>query len=239
MSPNAGKGAQRAKSRTSKPSSTQTPKGVGDVGWARILFDALQNDLAVMLEGGRIRDINATGLGMLGVDSADHVLGVYFADFIDRDQLASALAVLSGKAAPGTEVMVRLQSPAADASVTQEPISVAISSVSLPGKDALALRARRISGPEDRNSEDLLGSDLYRYLFESSQAMISVLDRDGYILMSNESAWRILGYGSSLELVGRPFLHTVHPDYHSVIDAGMDLLAELLAEAQAEPQAAR
>ncbi len=225
MSPNAGKGAPRAKSQATKPSSAQTPGDAGAVDWARTLFDTLQNDLAVMLERGRIRDINATGLAMLGVDGADQVLGAYFADFIDRDQLASALTVLSGKAVPGTEIMVRLQPQNADANDVQETISVAISSVPLPSQDALALRARRISGPDDRKSEDLLGRDLYRYLFESSQAMISVLDRDGYILMTNEAAWRVLGYGNAAQLVGRPFLHTVHPDYHPVIDAGMDLLA--------------
>ena len=196
--------------------------------WARALFDALDKDLAVYLTGGRIRDINANGLKMLGVGSADEVLGAFFADFIDRDQLPKALPVLSGQAEAGTEFIARLGPRDGG-----RPLEIALSSTQIPGPDdGIALRGRMLRSDMERQTEELLGANLYRNLFETSQAMISVLDHDGYVLLVNESAWRILGYDSPSGVVGRPFLHMVHPDYHGVMEDGLDIFA---AEEEALP----
>jgi len=218
------RGDEKRKVQQGMASSTDEEEALGlgvPESWARDLFDTLQNDLAVYLRAGRILDINANGLTMLGVDCAEQVQDTFFADYIDRDQLASALSVLSGKAAPGSEVIVRLL-PKNDA----RAFDVAISSLKLPGeRDELAMRARRVRTSAEKHQGDLIGSNLYRYLFETSQAMICVLDQDGYILLSNEAGWRILGYESAVGLSGRPFLHIVHPDYHGVMEAGLDLFA--------------
>jgi len=189
--------------------------------WTRHLFDILHNDLAVYLRDGRILDINENGLSMLGVSQIDQVLGTFFADYIDRDQLTGALPVLTGMATAGTEVSIRLLPVGA-----VEPIEVAVSSLKIEGGDAgLALRARRASVPAEKQHDDLIGSDLYRHLIETSQAMICVMDQDGYMLLVNEAGWRLLGYESALGMVGRPFLHIVHPDYQGVIEAGLDVFA--------------
>lgn len=188
--------------------------------WARDLFDYLQCDLAVYLSGGRIRDISDAGLQLLGFDDREDLLGRFFADFIDRDQLISALPVLSGKAQPGEEERVRIIPE------TGQPFDVAISSRLLQADgEHIALRARAVRTEVERQADSFLSADLYRYLFESSQAMISVLDGDGYILLVNESAWRNLRHESALDMVGRPFLHMVHPDYQEVMEAGLDLFA--------------
>ncbi|MBL4614958.1 MAG: PAS domain S-box protein, partial [Magnetovibrio sp.] len=189
--------------------------------WARSLFDTLQNDLAVYLNDGLIVDISKSGLVMLGVDTFAEVQGLHFADFINRDHLASALPVLSGKTEHGLEVMVNLLPRDSD-----EPLEVALSSVLLDAEThGLALRARRLKTVAQKRSSDMLGSNLYRNLFETSQAMICVLDRDGYLLLVNEAGWRILGYENAAGLAGRPFLHIVHPDYHAVISEGLELFA--------------
>jgi|GEM_PF-6919377 len=188
--------------------------------WARNLFDSLQNDLAVFLCDGRIVDINQNGLAMLGMDQADQALGTFFAEYIFPDHLPKAAEALSAKTPPGKEIVVQMVP--SDAS---EPFDVAISSLKI-GTEGIAIRARRVRTIAQKQQGDLIGSNLYQYLFESSQAMICVLDHDGYILLSNEAAWRILGYTSAVGLSGRPFLHIVHPDYHNVIEMGLDVFAD-------------
>lgn len=200
-------------------------EGVADherapAGWARRLFDSLQNDLAVYLRDGRIIDINENGLSMLGREQLEQVQGTFFAEYIFPDHLPKASEALSAKKPLGTETVVQMVP--ADAS---EPFDVAISSVKI-GADGIAIRARRVRTVAQKQQGDMIGSNLYQYLFESSQAMICVLDHDGYILLSNESAWRILGYSSAAGLSGRPFLHIVHPDYHDVIKMGLHVFAD-------------
>ncbi len=200
----------------------------GGRDWARRLFDGLKTDLAVYVVGGRIRDINANGAAMLvGDASAESLQGRFFADFIDRDQLITALPLLAGETEPGEEIRVRLV-PAG-----RESLEVAISSFLLDEDgECVALRARTLRSESEKQSDSFLSGDLYRYLFETSQAMICVLDNSGYILLVNESGWRTLGYDSAVGMVGRPFLHIVHPDYHGVMEAGLDIFA---AEAEALP----
>ena len=58
-------------------SSTDEGGAVGSdvpVSWTRDLFDTLHNDLVVYLRGGRILDINANGLKMLGLVNPDQAL---------------------------------------------------------------------------------------------------------------------------------------------------------------------
>lgn len=233
MSPVADKSTKRGPSRAHKAQQDKpsTKRGAADQApaaadfvraeWARSLFDVLQNDLAIYLNEGHIQDISEGGLVMLGLECLADVQGQYFADFIDQEHLAAALPVLAGKAEHGVEVMVSLLPRD-----SEEPLEVALSSVLLDtAEHGLALRARRLQTVAEKKSSDLLGSNLYRNLFETSQAMICVLDRDGYMLLVNEAGWRILGYDNAAGLAGRPFLHIVHPDYHGVIEAGLDLFA--------------
>lgn len=216
MSGEKGKSTKRAKG--AKPE--LTPGDEPAHKWARALFDELQCDLAVYLVGGRIRDISAAGVQLLGYDDPEPLQGRFFADFIDRNQLFTALAVLSGKAEPGDEVRVRIVPEQG------QPFEVAMTSKLLQGEgEHIALRARTVRTDIDKQSDAFISSDLYRYLFETSQAMICVLDSEGYILLVNESAWRMLKHDSAIGVVGRPFIHMVHPDYQDVIEAGLDIFA--------------
>lgn len=188
--------------------------------WARALLDDLPCDLAVYVRGGRICDISAAGAQMLGVDDPIDLKGRFFADFIDRDQLIGALPVLSGKAQAGEEVRVRLLPEVG------QPFDVAISSKLLAAEgEHIAVRARVVRTEVERKTDAFLSGDLYRYLFESSQSIICVLDPDGYMLVVNEAAWKTLKHEGALDLVGRPFLHLVHPDYQDVMEAGLDIFA--------------
>ena len=206
--------------KTVKGAKGENPEDAPSCVWARELFDDLQCDLAVYLEGGRIRDISAAGVQLLGCDDATPLLGRFFADFIDRDQLITALQVLSGKSQPGEEVRVRIVPE------NGRPFDVAMTSKLLQGKgEHIALRARAVRTDVEKKADAFISTDLYRYLFETSQAMICVLDSEGYMLLVNESAWRTLLHESVLGLVGRPFLHIVHPDYQDAMDAGLDIFA--------------
>ena len=228
MSGKTDKSSKRAKSAKPKPAvapSVAPGGGAASCAWARELFDDLQCDLAVYLVGGRIRDISAAGVQLLGFDDAEPLMGRFFADFIDRDQLIIALPVLSGKATPGDEVRARIIPEVGN------PFEVALTSKPLQGEgEHLALRARAVRTEMEKQADAFISTELYRYLFESSQAIICVLDSEGYILLVNESAWRTLRHDSVLGMVGRPFLHIVHPDYQEVMEAGLDIFA-----AEAEP----
>ncbi|MCW8917024.1 MAG: EAL domain-containing protein [Magnetovibrio sp.] len=189
--------------------------------WALKLFDILPNDLAVLIQNGRISDINASGLKLLGLEGREEAIGNFFADYIDRDQLTSALPYLTGTAKPGTDMAVRLVSDH-----SQKPVDVVLTSYKLDnGTDDLVLHARAMFMQQEKTEQNLMGSNLYRYLFESSQSMIWVLDGEGYILMSNEASWRILHHESSTSFAGKPFLHIVHPDYHDIMSDGLDIFA--------------
>ncbi|MBF0251746.1 MAG: EAL domain-containing protein [Alphaproteobacteria bacterium] len=212
-------GKSEAADTTRKPAST-TNMLVTSGAWARDLFDALHDDLAAFLEGGRIRDLNQTGLEMLGLSDVESVMGRYFADFIDRDHLIAALPILTGKADAGVEATVQLRTADGGSAFTVVLSAVAVDKE----REQLALRARRLTVAA-RASEDLLGSNLYRVLFERSQDMICVLDHEGYILLTNETGWRMLGHVSGAGMAGRPFLKILHPDYHYIVEDGLDLLA--------------
>ena len=222
--------ARQAKSTSSKkPSKASKPSAkasgddvsaMADGAWARALFENLHCDLAVYTACGRIKDISTTGAQLLGVDDPATLVGRFFADFVDRDHLVGALPVLSGKAPPGEEVRLPL-TPEQGA-----PFTVALSSAMLQNDgEHIALRARKIRTDSERQTDSFLSAELYRYLFESSQAIICVLDADGYMLLVNESAWKSLRHDSALDLVGRPFIHIVHPDYQDVMEAGLDIFA--------------
>ena len=68
-------------------------------------------------------------------------------------------------------------------------------------------------------------SDLYRDLFVFSQAMVCVLDAKGAILLANESTWKLLKFSSVKDVLNKPIINMVHPDYHGIIDCGFDLLS--------------
>ncbi|MEG3617297.1 EAL domain-containing protein [Magnetovibrio sp. PR-2] len=196
--------------------------GDNDKSWARALLDSLPNDLAVLIRGGRITDINTSGAQILGYDNAEQAVGEFFADLVDPEDLGAALPYLTGEARANQELSVYLTTDRLSA-----PVQVIISSTKVEGdEEALALHGRRVLKGEDLSQHSLMGSDLYRYLFDHSQAMICVLDEEGYILMVNDATVNTLGHGSSAKLAGKPFLQIVHPDYHNMMNAGLDIIAE-------------
>ena len=196
--------------------------GDNAMSWARALLDSLPNDLAVLICGGRITDLNTSGAQILGLDSPDQAIGAFFADYVDPEDLGAALPYLTGEARDGQELAIYLVSDE-----LPSPVQVIISSTKLPGADdALALHARRVQKGEDLSQQSMMGSDLYRYLFDHSQAMICVLDYEGYILMANDATVETLGHDSAANLAGKPFLQLVHTDYHNMMSVGLDLIAE-------------
>lgn len=220
MSPNSGKPAKGGTSKADKkPTSAKPGKAPLSGEWARALFDTLKNDLAVNLKDGRIVDINANGLNMLGLVAPEEAVGRYFAEFVDKNQLAEVAPVIIAKDDSELECLVNLMP------VEGEAIAVAMTSC-LVKDGSVALRARRARSVAEKQSRELLGTNLYRNLFETSQAMICVLDQSGYMLLVNEAGGRILGYENTAGLAGRPFLHIVHPDYHGVIEGGLEMFSE-------------
>jgi len=71
-----------------------------------------------------------------------------------------------------------------------------------------------------------ISADTYRVLFGYTQAMICVLDEAGTIILANEATWKLLKHKSVDDVVNKPCLNMVHPDYQGVIQCGLDVLSE-------------
>ncbi len=66
----------------------------------------------------------------------------------------------------------------------------------------------------------------YRKLVETLPDGIAV-HQDGYVLYVNPAALKFLGYENADEVIGRPILDFIHPDYHNMVKRRVQNLAEL------------
>ncbi len=73
------------------------------------------------------------------------------------------------------------------------------------------ITARNQAGEELRESEER-----YRLLFELSPDSISVY-QEGKVLYANPATLRLLGFESQQEIIGKPMLEFVHPDYRELV----------------------
>jgi PAS domain S-box-containing protein len=68
-----------------------------------------------------------------------------------------------------------------------------------------------------------VADETYRHLFESALKMVYVVDEQLRISDVNEMEPRKLEYSRS-ELIGKPFLEIVHPEFHGQVSAMSDTI---------------
>jgi PAS domain S-box-containing protein len=76
------------------------------------------------------------------------------------------------------------------------------------------IRERKQAEEALRESENRL-----RTIVEGTQALLANVDANGYFTYANDATARAVGYASPKELIGKPYLHFIHPeDRQQVLD---------------------
>lgn len=188
--------------------------------WVNTFTESLPSEAIFLLDDGKIIDIAGPGLEMLDLKSMAAAKKRHLADFVEPSKLPIAIPVLSGASTKGFETLIEF--------VTDEGKQFFASASSVPfgdddrGKLIIRLRdaAREVSWRRDAK----MTGEMYKHLFNTTQAMNCVLDGEGYILLANEAGAKMLGHDSSYSLSGKHFLTIIHPDYQDIFKLDMGKL---------------
>lgn len=165
-------------------------------------------------------DVSGGGLALLGLKTMKGAKGKFLADFIESKKLPVALPILTGTATPGDEILIQLKKRKGEA----PSVSLCSTLVEDQGEEYLIVRMRDASREIAWRHDTMMTGQLYRHLFDTSQAMICVLDREGYILLSNEAGSTMLGHDTTSRLAGRKMMTMIHPDDQHLFDQGLKRL---------------
>ena len=202
-----------------KPSSTPSiQKHSGD--WSGTFISSLANEGVFLLSDGKIVDVDGSGLGMLGLKNLSEAKKHHLADFVEPSKLSVSVPVLSGAATSGLETLIEF------ISAKGNKFSASVCSAPFNDKsgDYLIVRVRDASREVAWRRDAKMTGEMYKHLFNSSQAMNCVLDGEGYILLANEAGVKMLEHNMSFSLAGKHFLTIVHPDYQDVFKLSMESL---------------
>jgi PAS domain S-box-containing protein len=146
--------------------------------------------------------------------SIDEILGTLFNGYIDPDELDKVEERyhkrMAGEDVPSIYDTVLLRK---DGSKMHVELNAGVLTYEGNPCDLVLIRditERKLAEEALRESEEK-----YRNIFERSPAGI-VVHQKGKVLFLNPAMIQMVGYESADEIVGRPVLHFVHPDYHKV-----------------------
>lgn len=200
----------------------QGGKAASSHQWAELVPDFL-----CLCEGGVVTYVNRAGARMMGFAEASGLIGTPLADIVHPDYaplLEDGVDVLVGDEylplmfvrADGSpvEAEVRAQffgaAPQADEDATAAPV---------------LLHIRDITERMRSVNHVLESEQRYRSLVNLALDMICLIN-DGAITLINLAGQKLLEQAEPDDLIGRPVRDLVHPDYHAVVDLGLDALAE-------------
>ncbi len=156
--------------------------------------------------------------------SLDEIKGCYLNDIIVPGHLAEEASVLSnavfdGKVIRRESIRMRKDGSLVNVSILGCPIIVNNEQVGIYGiyRD---ITAQKLVEQALQESEER-----YRKLFELSPDSIYV-HTDGIIVFANPAAAKLLGVSSPDELVGKPILDFMHPDFHEIAEQRMHQVQE-------------
>ena len=219
----------RSKSVLRKKSSVKKKPSAGkaadassqwQANWHGSFARGLSQEGHFLLKDGHIVDVSGGALALLGLKTLKGAKGKFLADYIDPAKLSVTLPVLSGRATPGDEILIQLKKRKGGR------LSVSLCSIPIveQGEKYLIVRMRDASREVAWRQDTLMTGQLYRHLFDTSQALICVLDRDGYILLANEAGSTLLGHDTSAGMAGRKLLTMIHPEDQKLFGPGLKKL---------------
>ncbi|HEX7810329.1 MAG TPA: PAS domain S-box protein [Burkholderiales bacterium] len=167
---------------------------------------------------------NLAGVKLFGATDAQELLGRSVFDFVHPDlrdiiRERIRMQVEEGRAAPVMEqIYLRKDGSSVEVEVSSAPFQ-------FHGKPAVQVIARDISGRKRAESAMAELQARYRQLVELSPDSIHI-HQDGKIVFANSACVRLFGATTAEQLVGRPLLDFLHPDYRDVVRERMRILYE-------------
>ena len=193
------------------------------------LVDLLPDGVAIHRQG-KVRFLNKSALEILGVDTADEIIGHSVMQFVHPDYRQGATERLqhllaTGEGTPFTEVkFLRPDGREFDVEVAAFPFVE-------QGKTTVQVVFRDIT--ERKKTEQALQEreTWYSQLVDLLPDGV-VIHRQGKLLFLNKSALKILGIDSGAEIIGQSAMKFVHPDYRQV---AAERIQRLLATGERTP----
>lgn len=191
-------------------------------------------DANIIHQHGFIIFANSSALSMFGAKSENELIGKPILDFVHpnyRELVLNQIAYAkeSGNATPLIEIkQVKIDGTFIDTEVKG-------ASIQFNREIAILITIRDIS-IRKQAEKSMLESELrYRSMIEWSPFPIGV-HKNGIVLYMNPSALKLFGAETEVDVVGKPILQFIHPDFHemvkkrvkSVLEAGE--LAPLIEE---------
>ena len=186
-----------------------------DHQWAELV-----PDLLCLCENGVIAFMNGAGARLVGAAESGELVGRPLADIVHPDYaplVEDDLDLLLGD-----EYV-----PLMFARIDGTPFEVEVRAQSVPGSDdsAILVHARDIGDRMHSVNHVLESEQRYRSLVNLALDMICLVN-DGVITLINLAGQKLLEHTEPDALIGRPVRDLVHPDYHAIVDLGLETLAE-------------
>ncbi|MGC2856524.1 PAS domain S-box protein [Novispirillum sp. DQ9] len=184
-------------------------------------------DFLCLCDGGVITYVNGAGARMMGYEDARGLVGRLLADIIHPDYaplLEDGVDVLVGD-----EYLPLMFTRADGSPVEAEVRAQFFGDGPAEGQDGadvpVLLHVRDITERMRSVNHVLESEQRYRSLVNLALDMICLIS-DGAITLINLAGQKLLEHAEPDALIGRPVRDMVHPDYHAVVDLGLDALAE-------------
>jgi len=168
--------------------------------------------------------VNLAGVKLFGATDAQELLGRTVFDFLHpdlRETIRERIRVQleEGRAAPLMEqVYLRKDGSTVEVEVSSAPFQ-------FQGRPAVQVIARDISGRKQAERSVAELQARYRQLVELSPDSIYI-HQEGRIVFVNSACVRMFGATSPEQLIGKPLLDLLHPDYREIVRERMRVLYE-------------
>lgn len=176
-------------------------------------------DPAFLCQGGQILSVNTVALQALRVKAEGDLLGRSFADLTGGDYRPVFEDGLADVAEEGAIPMLLLRQDGS-------PMECEVRVTALePDSDLYFIHARDLTDRMKTIRDVMASEQRYRALVDLALDAMVVITQ-GRITMVNASAVQVLRLPSAEAMVGLPVERIIHPDYHALLDLGLDALSE-------------
>ncbi|MBI5093924.1 MAG: PAS domain S-box protein [Candidatus Hydrogenedentes bacterium] len=194
-----------------------TVTAAGDeAAWRRVLFDSMPVMMHSIDREGRLISVSDYWLNAMGYERGE-VLGRKSVEFLTEDSRRYAIeTILPAFLAAGSCVDVPYQFVKKNGEIMDVLLS-ATAERDLYGGVARSVAVSIDVTARKRAEEALRASEEHHWKLMDVSLDAIVIHCEGRIVFANQTAIQVLGASSRDELLGRPALDFVHPDYHQVV----------------------